>query len=232
VSDRPDAPSSGDGTPETPEVAEVRRLLAEARHTEPIPDEVAARMSRAIDRLGEETPAARPELPSGNLLTIPSHRRRRAGALLAAAAAIVVGGVVFQNVDLSSGSDSAGETAADSRAQTLNGAEAPESPPTNAPSGAIGNQKAAKPVKIHPRSFVNDAERARQDLGKSAYRAMNDTAKAACTDVPQSARAVPARYKRADAALVFRRPQGGSQIVELFVCGQSTPIRTTTLSVP
>jgi hypothetical protein len=43
---------------------------------------------------------------------------------------------------------------------------------------------------------------------------------------------VPAEYQNAPAALLYRRPEGGSQIVNLYVCGSSRPIRTTTLPAP
>jgi hypothetical protein len=228
VSDRPDAPSSD----ESPEIAEVRRLLADARHLEPMPDDVAARMSRVLGRLSDETPAARPESAHRNVIAIAPQRRRRAAALLVAAAAIVVGGVVIQNIHLSSAGDSAATSAApDSQKQAQGGAEDQSEPPST-PNSASSADAPKTPVKIRPRRFSSDAERARQDLGKSAYRVEQDTAKAVCTDVPRSAQALPATYKRFDATLVFRRPQGGSQVVELFLCGSSSPIRSVTLPVP
>lgn len=238
MSDRSDIRPSGDDTPERPEVTEVRRLLADARHTEPMPEDVAARMSEVIARLGDETPSARPERPVGNVISIAPHRRRRAAALLAAAAAIVVGGVVVQNVHLTSTADS--ESTADTAGSQADsqGLEAPDkasgndSGATKAPQASSEGDQLVTPVKVRPKSFVADAERVRQVLGTSAFAARDDVAKAVCPDVPRHGRAVPATYQHAEAALVFRRPQGGSQVVELFVCGQSSPIRTTTLSVP
>ena len=41
-----------------------------------------------------------------------------------------------------------------------------------------------------------------------------------------------AKYRKAPAALVYQRPQGSSQVVYLFVCGSSEPIKTTTLPAP
>ncbi len=113
MNDRTDVPSSDD---QSPEIAEVRRLLADARHVDPMPDDVAARMNAVIARLGDETPAARPEPPDTNVIPIAPHRRRRAAALLVAAAAIVVGGVAFQNAHLSPhGGGSAAESQADAQ---------------------------------------------------------------------------------------------------------------------
>jgi hypothetical protein len=53
-----------------------------------------------------------------------------------------------------------------------------------------------------------------------------------CGVLAKSARAVPAEYERAPAALLYGRPRGGAQIVSLFVCGSSQPIKTTTLPAP
>ena len=36
----------------------------------------------------------------------------------------------------------------------------------------------------------------------------------------------------ARAALVYRRVEGSSQVVDLYVCGNPRPVRSTTLSVP
>jgi len=95
VNDRPDQTPTDD---ESPEIAEVRRLLAEARPTEPMPDDVAIRMNSVLARLGNETPTAPSEPSAGDVVPIAAHRRRRAAQLLVAAAAIVVGGfVVTQN---------------------------------------------------------------------------------------------------------------------------------------
>jgi hypothetical protein len=43
---------------------------------------------------------------------------------------------------------------------------------------------------------------------------------------------VAAEYQHAPAALVYRRVEGSSQVVDLYVCGNPRPVRSTTLSVP
>ena len=48
MNDRPDPTSADD---DSPEITEVRRLLADARHTEPMPDDVASRMDDVLGRL-------------------------------------------------------------------------------------------------------------------------------------------------------------------------------------
>src|SRR6476469_4846664 len=64
----------------------VRRLLAEARHDEPMPADVASRLDDVLAGLAAE-PA-----PRGRVVPL-ADRRRKAGALLVAAAAVVVAGV-------------------------------------------------------------------------------------------------------------------------------------------
>jgi hypothetical protein len=141
--------------------------------------------------------------------------------------------VVFQNVHLSSAGDSAMTEAPTGAARGQVDTPEDSSKAPSTPSSADGVSPTT-PVKIHPRRFAFDAQQARQNLGKAMDRfAGRNYAQAAdCTEVPRDARALPATYKRAHAALVFRRPRGGSQVVELFVCGSTEPIRSTTLPVP
>jgi len=71
--------------------AAISRLLADARATEPLPAEVAARLDRVLVGLGEERAGAQEATP-GQVLALAS-RRRRASVLLVAAAAVVAVGV-------------------------------------------------------------------------------------------------------------------------------------------
>ncbi|MGZ4450983.1 MAG: hypothetical protein ACXVW4_14415, partial [Nocardioides sp.] len=63
---------------------EVRRLLAEARHDGPIPEDVAARLDDVLRDLARGDAA-----PLAPVVPLSSHRRRRAAGLLVAAAAVV-----------------------------------------------------------------------------------------------------------------------------------------------
>lgn len=104
--------------------AAVRRLLAQARHDGPVPDDVAARLDEALARLVADEGAD--DLEVFDDATVPPvadlagvrQRRRTAGRLLLAAAAVVVGGVAVGQVvgdssmDAGSGADVA-ESAAD-----------------------------------------------------------------------------------------------------------------------
>ena len=88
----------------------LRRLLAQARHTEPTPADVAARLDRVLAQLAAEEPH---EESSSAPVDLAARRRRRARTLLVAAAAVVVVGVgVGQVVDLSSSESGDSATAA------------------------------------------------------------------------------------------------------------------------
>ena len=113
VTDQPDQ----ELTPEQEE--HVRRLLADARHTEPAPDAVVARLDKVLAGLADE-PAR-----SADVVHL-AHRRRRAATLLVAAAAVVVVGVgLGQVLPHGGGSEDAESTAEDAPAA---GAELEDEP--------------------------------------------------------------------------------------------------------
>ena len=235
MNDRPD---------ESPEIAEVRRLLAEARHTEPMPDDVAARMERVLAGLGDETTSVAPVRPAAaEVVPITAHRRRRAVQLLVAAAAVVVGGVVVSHWHPSSSSDSTtADTAAGSEAQ----ANEPDNQSLNGTDKATRKQDGprspdrAKPLVRHdrlvvrPRHFADDALAGRQLLHTKAADTTHDFAAPSDCSVGTGHRSelLAALYQGAPAALLYRHAQDSAQIVDLFVCGSTTPIRTITLPVP
>jgi len=70
--------------------------------------------------------------------------------------------------------------------------------------------------------------------GKKATRTTGDFAALGDCSVGTGRRAelLAASYQGAPAALLYRHAQDSAQIVDLFVCGSTTPIRTTTLPVP
>jgi hypothetical protein len=102
--------------------AAVRHLLAEARHDGPVPDEVAARLDEALDRLVADEGAddleifEDPKPAPVTALAGVRQRRRTAGRLLLAAAAVVVGGVAVGQVVGDSTMDADSGTAADTAA--------------------------------------------------------------------------------------------------------------------
>jgi hypothetical protein len=236
VTDRPR--SSAD---DSPEVREVRRLLAESRHTDPMPDDVATQMDRVLAGLSS-TPAAPPVEPVGardaEVVPIGAHRRRRAAGLLVAAAAIVVGGfAVAQNLPSPGQSGGPATSAAEDRPQAGGDTNAGKGPSqdTGAPEmsskdGRYDGLLRHGRVVVRPRHFTDDALESRRLLGLDLSRAYD--LNQACADLAGQARAVPAEYRHAPAALVFRRPEGTSQVVDLFVCGTPQPVRSTTLPAP
>jgi hypothetical protein len=126
----------------TPEQArEVRRLLADARHTEPVPTDVAARLERVLADLADQQAAHAPGVDDpdttapGTVTELASRRRRRAATLLVAAAAVVAVGVGLGQVV-----GKAGQGQSDSSAGAPAAGDAPES--TRAGSDKAGSDKA------------------------------------------------------------------------------------------
>jgi hypothetical protein len=126
VSDPHDAGPEPELTPE--QEATVSRLLAEARHTGPVPDDVALRLDRALADLSHadlEPVGAAPAGPShdqSQVVDLAAHRRRRrnAGRLLAAAAAVIVAGVgVGQVIGNDSGGDQSASDSGAAAGQSL-----------------------------------------------------------------------------------------------------------------
>lgn len=81
---------------------QVRRLLADARHTEPLPDDVAARLDQVLtDLAGERRDAGHTDRSVAVAASLAAARRRRtARNLLVAAAAVVAIGYGLNSVDL------------------------------------------------------------------------------------------------------------------------------------
>lgn len=80
--------------PLTPDEDAVRRALAAARHSDPLPTDVASRLDATLAGLVAERRALEPEAPpasggSSGGVVVPLRRRRRPGLLLAAAAVVV-----------------------------------------------------------------------------------------------------------------------------------------------
>lgn len=223
----------------------VRRLLAQARHDEPMPADVAARMDRVLADL-----AASPvpdddtadEAPTLVVSRLPARRRWQAAALLASAAAIVVAGVVFaQNRPLGTGSATTAGTAAsgaESNDRFVAGAKGNDDQlpvPNNATAGGSSPRFQAVVrdglVVVRRHSFVQDALAGRSLLHqrRSAPLAQSH---ARCGTPSGARQVVPALYDKAPAALVYHRPRGSTQVVDLVLCGAPAPVRSATLPAP
>lgn len=209
----------------TPAEDQVRRLLADARHEEPVPADVAARLDGVLADLRAESRRT----PVADDLAA-RRRRRTARNLLVAAAAVVVAGVGISQVDLgSSGDDSAGSTSAD----------APESSALRSDAGAQ-NELAAphpRPLVLRSEDFDRQVRRLRpgatldplpESLTDSSA---GDLAGADWCDDPAwgGGERLPVRYDGMRGVLVLRTPVDGSRVADLYLCGETTPTRSVTI---
>lgn len=233
--------------------AEVRRLLAEARHTEATPEDVVVRLDATLAELAGEPVR---EATVVNL----ADRRRKAGTMLVAAAAVIVVGVGLAQVLPRGGGEDAATSSADAGApgavEGQSDARANELPELDAPEGALGgassfqNLKARKrmPLKLSAQNFARDAAElqgsrssdnvaGRSDPDGEYSQSTNDrdglqraTGQEVCDPgVWGRGRYVAVVYAKAPGWVVLRRPQGDSQIVDLFLCGSETAARSVTL---
>jgi hypothetical protein len=134
--------------------ADVRRLLAQARHDEPVPDDVAARLDDVLAGLVADEGADDLEVFESDSVSNPApvtdlaaarHRRRKAGRLLLAAAAVVVAGVaVGQNLDGVQGGDDSADAGGD--APVAEPRDSLERTPTEADGGGTSTESGAAPT--------------------------------------------------------------------------------------
>ncbi len=237
----------------TPDQEErVRRLLAEARHTGPMPPELVARFDSLIDGLarGEDVEAAPPAADPAVVPLAGRRRLRGVGALLVAAATITVLGVAGQQFTqgLSGAGDGedAGSAAldaeADAGADSALESDMPEEGATERPTdGALDNK--TKRDRAYRLALARQAKEVRSDrfredalrLAPLAVTASSElAAKTACAGAADWSEGdrVPARYDGRLGALVYREATPEGQEVELFLCGVDGPVRTTTLPAP
>jgi hypothetical protein len=227
-----------DESAETPEIAEVRRLLADARHTEPMPDDVATRMDDVLAGLAAEPGPSATRRPNVVVLPIAAHRRRKVAGLLVAAAVVVVGGFTIAP-HLTSGTasspSSATDAAGESNPANTGSAGAPNAQPKLPPDSTLQLERGL--VVIRPDHFPVDARQGRDLLRRHATEQQGDSAKdqlapVTCPDVPGPGQRLAAEYRQAPAILVYRPVEGGTQVVDLYVCGDDRPVRSTTLPAP
>ncbi len=227
----PDEPDLHDSPLDPAEDARIRALLADARHTEPMPADVVARMDRLLDGLASERAPIAPVIDL-------ARRRRTAAKLLVAAAAVVVAGVGIGQVLPGLG----GSGGADQETSAGDAAAAPEA--ADADGGGAGASKSqqgsaspeagytANAVKIHSATFGADVRRIRAAIRNDAR---NLTSSPGPTCLPAGVAdgmVLAATYNAATAALVLRTPVGDSQVVDLYLCGTDTPLRSITLPAP
>lgn len=119
--------------------AQLRRLLADARHGDPVPLDVAARLEAVLEQLAEEGSRGVDPTP---VIDLAARRRRLVGSLLVAAAAVVVAGLGIGQLVTPSSSDDSASTATAEAAQDAGGASdqllaevAPDAAAADAPVG-------------------------------------------------------------------------------------------------
>jgi len=223
----------------------VRQALADARHTDPIPADVAARLDHALDglRAEREGAEARP------VVSLDARRRRRnATRMLVAAAAVVVGGfgidaMVGHGVLQGSGGDAATSGVADrdnsAEADAPDGAAAPTapSPSTDVPgftgsetdgvreslSGlppmAPGSDWRAALTETASMLVNIDSGYARRDVSRVlAFQEAANKALTTCVTPGPDETSVLVRYAGHRAALLIHRPDSTKQVVEIYSC--------------
>lgn len=242
--DRPAAPLP----PE--QEARVRRLLAEARATGPVPADVARRIDDLIAGLAAERAAASPVDTPGNVRPLVRTRRHRLVAVLGAAAAVVVFGLAIGTF-FQSGEDAANEAApADTGAVDRGDAasadddsaareEAPEveaTPQDAMPSEEVTLSTDQPAARLYSRHLAHH-------LGELQHRVLPQPITADYSRATITAPAnfpcasadwgrgvlVAVRYDGKPALVAFREPMGRSQVAEVLQCGTGEVLRSVTL---
>lgn len=211
----------------TPDEELVRRLLAEARHDEPMPGEVADRLQRALDALGGQHPE-HPETTS--LVPAPDAatsvraiaerrgRRRLLLGVLAAAAVVVIGagvGRAWQEASSPGGGASASSDAAGSAADRTAEA-APQAGGSNGGSGGAPGPGA----------------RLRAAYEALGVRPWPHGSRPSCAVAAGPGRRAVVASDGGAALLVLRPVVGGRQPVELLACDTGRLLRSATLPAP
>lgn len=242
-----------EATPQQQEA--VRRLLAGARHDEPVPADVVARLDGVLAQLAAEGPRAIDPAPpaphEAEVVDLAARRRRRVTGLLGAAAAVVVLGVgISQVVDTTSGGDAesssdsakssvAGEQADDDAGASAEDAPAPSAPLASEPTSGMP----VKPGKV-PAISKKTFGQAVLTLRGAAVVPSTDSDRVGgdeLTTVPMfvcppaafgEGRLLAVRYEGAPAVLAYRSATGETQSVELLQCGTAEVLRSKVIPFP
>ena len=198
---------------------QVRRLLAQARHEEPIPDDVAARLDRVLADLRAEP--AESGAPVVDLAV--RRRRRRLTQGLVAAAAVVVLGVGVSRIDLAGSGGDAG-TAADSASEAIEGSS---EPPSDAAGSALASPPA--PLALSAEGFERDVRRLLHAGGPQLDEGAGEDTDSTCPVPAGRGARVAVSYDGRPAVLVVRSVAGGGRVVDLYVCGDTEPERSVRL---
>lgn len=234
--------SDRDLTPDQDE--SVRALLAAAKHTDPMPLEVTARLDDVLAGLvAEQREHHEHRAP---VVTLASRRRRFASIGLAAAAAAVVGGVaitqVLPTLGLQSDSDSstvsaestdelratqdddAGDAGA---AAPKESAEEPQALERNTAKSNSSTLDATSLLSLTSSSNLRVQLRAIQRRETASYLAASPTCPLPSAG---SAPQVGITYDKIPGTLILSAPSAGRQRAEIYLCGETTPVRTVMIS--
>lgn len=227
--------------------ADVRRLLADARHTEPTPDAVVARLDRVLADLAGE-PAR-----SAEVVRLADRRRRAATMLVAAAASVAA--VIGVGQIVSNTGDGGADMATSGEAED---GEAPAAAPdkdtaSGAENGAGGRatysaESRRLPFSLEAERFARDAEELKSqalsltDLGSDQNEVAPEVATGRLDRVKNRTVCDPGAwgggsyvavlYDGAEGWVVLRQPQGETQVADLFLCGSEVVVRSVTLPHP
>lgn len=218
--------------------AAVRARLAEARHTDPAPDHVVARLDAVLADLTAERrqDAVAPVVP---LSPAPARRRRALATGLVAAAAVVALGVALPQVlDSTSSSDDATSASTDDSG----GSEARpdlEAAPDGGAAESAPSEDAERPGASSDRSGsayaapleLSSGEQLRpvvRPLARRGAVTAYDARPGCALDLGAGDR-VDATWDGAPAVVVLRPPEAGRRVVVVYLCGSDEVVGRTTV---
>ncbi|NYG59392.1 hypothetical protein BJ980_002315 [Nocardioides daedukensis] len=204
----------------------VRRLLAGARHDEPIPTDVADRMDAVIDRLSAERDRSDDNEP------IPLRRRRVPQFLLAAAAVAAIGFGLSQTSgagpDASEqGAGRAGDSVTSQEQDQGDHKAGSSSTPNPAQSGAL-------PIlQTLDAESLDSLRKAPTSLSDETYSQKSSGAAGGClsgevaANLDSAADVRAASYRGQRVAVIFTERDQGGYLAEVHACsGARTPLAT------
>ncbi len=231
----------------TPEQDVVRRLLADARHDGPTPPDVVARLGTVLASLVSERADASGDTRAP-VADLGARRRRTATMALLAAAAVVVGGVAIgQGLPGMSGGDSEAGSAGSADSTTALDQEPGAPDGSSAEDDAGAAQQAPESLKsVVPAPETGYPTLSTDDVGLDAELLALRDAQAPATAALEAARLlrdcevrgigrgsrVAAQVDGFPGVAVFRRTDGATQRVDLYLCGSAAPVRQVTLPAP
>jgi hypothetical protein len=227
-----------------------------ARLDETLASLVSERASEPTSGSTSEPPAGRTtgndDRSPGRVVDLGSRRRRVASIGLLAAASVVVAGVALGQA-LPRGGDDPGESSAGSASDSSSAESRDDGGDSSADAGGSGPDNLAdsearqpeesflQPGLTGPTLFSDDDEdivpqlvALRPDVTDGPQRLKSLGALRNCdgVDPGPSAAVISAQIDGEPGLVVFRRPVGEFQDVELYACGNPLPLRTITLPAP